>query len=82
MWRLWHGYSQLITNLINSSMMNGMKYCKSGLRQHTFVFEPADMENGNKALDEFCEKHNVLSIIFSESKGKLVYVMLYKKEGE
>lgn len=51
-----------------------------GLRQHTFVFTPGDMEiNGNDTLNAFCETHNVLSIVFAESKGKLVYVLIYKE---
>jgi hypothetical protein len=51
-----------------------------GLRQHTFVFTPGDMEaNGNDTLNAFCEAHNVLSIVFAESKGKLVYVLIYKE---
>lgn len=61
---------------------DGVKYCKSGLRQQTFVFDPAEMVEGNVTLNEFCEAHHVLSIIFSESKGKLVYVLLYRKEDE
>lgn len=61
---------------------DGVKYCKSGLRQQTFVFDPAEMDEGNVTLNKFCEAHHVLSIIFSESKGKLVYVLLYRKEDE
>lgn len=50
-----------------------------GLRQHTFVFTMADMKNdANETINAFCETHNVLSIVFSESKGNLVYVLIYK----
>lgn len=65
--------------------MNNMDYrsakpVKVGLRTHTFVFTIADMEHGsgNDTINDFCEKHNVLSVVFSESKGKLVYVLIYK----
>lgn len=50
------------------------------LRQHTFVFTPNEMmTTGNDTLDTFCEQHHVLSIIFSQVDGKLVYVILYKE---
>ena len=50
-----------------------------GLRQHTFVFKLEDIEHdGNDTLDAFCEQHNVISIVFSESKGKLIYVIIVK----
>lgn len=50
-----------------------------GLRQHTFVFKLEDIEHdGNDTLDAFCEQHNVISIVFSESKGKLIYVIIFK----
>ena len=52
---------------------------RGGLRQHTFVFKLDDIEqDGNDTLDDFCEVHNVISIVFSESKGKLIYVLIYK----
>ena len=53
---------------------------KGRLRASTFVFSIADMEHGsgNATIDDFCENHNVLSVVFSESKGKLVYVLIYK----
>ena len=52
---------------------------RGGLRQHTFVFKLDDIEqDGNDTLDAFCEKHNVISIVFSEAKGKLIYVLIYK----
>ena len=50
-----------------------------GIRQHTFVFKPQDMERqGNIILENFCEQHTVLSILFSECADRLVYVCLYK----
>ncbi len=50
-----------------------------GLRQHTFIFSQAEMkEDGNDTINAFCDTHNVLSIVFSESKGNLVYVIIYK----
>lgn len=50
-----------------------------GVKQHTFVFYPGDMETqGNVILNNFCEQHTVLSILFSECSGLLVYVCLYK----
>ena len=50
-----------------------------GLRQQTFIFSQAEMkEDGNDTVNSFCETHNVLSIVFSESKGNLVYVIIYK----
>lgn len=50
-----------------------------GLRQHTFVFKLEDIEHdGNDTFDAFCEAHNVISIVFSESKGKLIYVIIFK----
>ena len=52
---------------------------RGGLRQHTFVFKLDEIEqDGNEKLDEFCEAHNVISIVFSESKGKLIYVIIFK----
>ncbi len=53
---------------------------KGGLRTRTFVFSITDMENGsgNDSLDAFCEAHNVLSVVFNESKGKLIYVLIYR----
>lgn len=56
-----------------------MKPKSGGLRQQTFVFTLADMKNdANETINAFCETHNVLSIVFSESKGNLVYVIIYK----
>ncbi|MBQ8969154.1 MAG: hypothetical protein IJ064_05430 [Bacteroidaceae bacterium] len=56
-----------------------MRPRKRGLRQQTFVFSLADMRNdANETINAFCETHNVLSIVFSESKGNLVYVIIYK----
>ena len=53
---------------------------KRGLRQHTFVFSLNDVKLGdaNETVNAFCETHDVLSIVFSESKGNLVYVIIYK----
>ncbi len=52
---------------------------KGNLRQHTFVFSLADMKkNANEVMNTFCAEHNVLSIIFSEVQGNLVYVIIYK----
>lgn len=49
------------------------------LRQRTFVFSLAEMKaDANDIINAFCEAHNVLSIVFSESKGNLVYVIIYK----
>ena len=56
-----------------------LKPKNGGLRQQTFVFTLADMKNdANDTINAFCEMHNVLSIVFSESKGNLVYVIIYK----
>lgn len=53
---------------------------RKGLRQHTFVFSLHDVKLGdaNDTVNAFCETHDVLSIVFSESKGNLVYVIIYK----
>ena len=53
---------------------------KGNLRTHTFVFTVAEMRSGsgNATLGDFCDKHNVLSVVFSETKGNLVYVIIYK----
>lgn len=53
---------------------------KVGVKQHTFVFRPEDMERqGNVILSNFCEQHTVLTILFSECAGRLVYVCLFKQ---
>jgi hypothetical protein len=56
------------------------KQQKGRLRTRTFVFAISDMEtgSGNSTLEAFCEAHNVLSVVFNESKGKLIYVLIYK----
>lgn len=53
---------------------------RKGLRQQTFVFSLHDAKfgNANENINAFCETHDVLSIVFSESKGNLVYVIIYK----
>lgn len=51
-----------------------------GIKQQTFVFTPEDMtRQGNLVLQGFCEQHTVLSILFAECAGRLVYVCLYKQ---
>ena len=35
-------------------------------------------KNANEVMNTFCAEHNVLSIIFSEVQGNLVYVIIYK----
>ena len=56
-----------------------VKRGKRGLRQQTFVFSLAEMKNdANDTINAFCEAHNVSSIVFNESKGHLVYVIIYK----
>lgn len=53
---------------------------RKGLRQQTFVFSLHDVKLGdaNDTVNAFCETHDVLSIVFSESRGNLVYVIIYK----
>jgi hypothetical protein len=51
---------------------------RGGLHQHTFVFKLEEIEHCNDTLDAFCDAHNVISIVFSESKGKLVYCFIFK----
>ena len=53
---------------------------RKGLRQQTFVFSLHDAKFGdaNDTVNAFCETHDVLSIVFSESRGNLVYVIIYK----
>lgn len=52
---------------------------RGGLHQHTFVFSLAEMkDDANDTLDAFCDTHNVLSIVFNESKGNFIYVLIYK----
>ena len=62
-------------------MENGNKNAKTqrGIRQHTFVFKPYDMEQyGNTILESFCEQHTVMSILFSGCADRLVYVLIYR----
>lgn len=60
--------------------INAVSKGHRGIRQHTFVFSLTDAKVGdaNDTINAFCETHNVLSIVFSESKGNLVYVIIYK----
>ncbi|MBR6275939.1 MAG: hypothetical protein IKR31_03270 [Prevotella sp.] len=53
---------------------------RHGVRQHTFTFTMEEAADGtvNDVLDDFCNGHNVLSIVFSAVKNKLVYFLVYK----
>lgn len=65
---------------VPSNIRTAVARTRKGLRQHTFVFSLTDVKFGeaNDTVNAFCEKHDVLSIVFSESKGNLVYVIIYK----
>ena len=65
---------------MNHNEKKSLRPQKGGLRTRTFVFPISEMENGsgNDTLEAFCEAHNVLSVVFNESKGKLIYVLIYK----
>ena len=63
-----------------SNIKEAISRPRKGLRQHTFVFSLHDAKFGdaNDTVNAFCETHDVLSIVFSESRGNLVYVIIYK----
>lgn len=65
---------------VPSNIREAVSKPRKGLRQHTFVFSLNDVKLGdaNDTVNAFCETHDVLSIVFSESKGNLVYVIIYK----
>lgn len=65
---------------VPSNIKEAISRPRKGLRQHTFVFSLTDVKFGeaNDTVNAFCETHDVLSIVFSESKGNLVYVIIYK----
>lgn len=67
-------------NLPNDINKAIRKAKRGSLHQQTFVFLPSEMiSDGNDTLNAFLETHNALSVLFSECKGKLVYVIIYKE---
>ena len=67
-------------NLPNDIGKAVSKARKGNLRQQTFVFLPSEMNSdGNDTLNAFLETHNALSVLFSECKGKLIYVIIYRE---
>lgn len=65
---------------VPSNIRTAVARPRKRLRQQTFVFSLYDTKFGdaNETINAFCETHDVLSIVFSESKGNLVYVIIYK----
>ena len=59
---------------------------QKGVKQKTFVFKMKDMEGskehpnglGNDILDEFCQLHNVMSIVFADKGDKFAYFLVYR----
>lgn len=53
---------------------------RHGVHQYTFTFTLEEVADGsaNNVLEDFCNEHNVLSIVFSAVKNKLVYFLVYK----